>query len=453
MASEKNEQKMEKEVSFADSESSSEKEAPRDFIISRAHSFKRDEHPAHPFVGFTMWSFMLWIWYQVWGVWCIPISSYFVYLVLLIPPWITGKSEQQIRKQEEVSAFIYILATACTVPVLCYWCLFRAPTAITMAFLCYVGWFLLLDSKAPKSGKRKFDVIRRRRQWYNFARYFPISLSRTAELDPTKNYIFGYHPHGIISTGALCNFGAEATGFSTLFPGIDLRLLTLAVNFYVPFLREYFLALGVNDVSRESCITNLRRGPGASIMIVVGGAAEALEARPNEYDLTISTKRKGFVKIALQEGASMVPVFSFGEVDVFNQWANPEGSKLRRFQKWSTSIFGISPPIVVGRALKSGVLKRWFGWNWGIMPLRMPVHSVVGAPIDCPKIAPDADEKTLSEAIDKYHALYLEELKKVYEDHKESFKDLRKEYVEQQEPDLQEILKLGKEGSFKVKGL
>lgn len=57
-----------------------------------------------------MWSFMLWIWYQVWGVWCIPISSYFVYLVLLIPPWITGKSEQQIRKQEEVSAFVSPLA-------------------------------------------------------------------------------------------------------------------------------------------------------------------------------------------------------------------------------------------------------------------------------------------------------------------------------------------------------
>lgn len=56
-----------------------------------------------------------------------------------------------------------------------------------------------------------------------------------------------------------------AYGGSTLFPGIDLRLLTLAVNFYVPFLREYFLALGVNDVSRESCITNLRRGPGVNL--------------------------------------------------------------------------------------------------------------------------------------------------------------------------------------------
>ncbi len=61
-------------------------------------------------------------------------------------------------------------------------------------------------------------------------------------------------------------------------------------------------------------------------------------------------------------------------MDVFDQWANPEGSKLRRFQKWATSRLGFSPPIVVGRALKTGLLKRWFGVSWGIMPIRMPVH-------------------------------------------------------------------------------
>jgi len=36
-------------------------------------------------------------------------------------------------------------------------------------------------------------------------------------------------------------------------------------------------------------------------MIVVGGAAEALDARPKYHDLTLSN-RKGFVKIALQNG-------------------------------------------------------------------------------------------------------------------------------------------------------
>ena len=29
-----------------------------------------------------------------------------------------------------------------------------------------------------------------------------------------------------------------ATGFEVAFPGLDLRLLTLALNFYIPFTRE-----------------------------------------------------------------------------------------------------------------------------------------------------------------------------------------------------------------------
>ena len=34
--------------------------------------------------------------------------------------------------------------------------------------------------------------------------YFPMSLTRTAKLDPKRNYIFGYHPHGatLVSTNS-----------------------------------------------------------------------------------------------------------------------------------------------------------------------------------------------------------------------------------------------------------
>ena len=34
-----------------------------------------------------------------------------------------------------------------------------------------------------------------------------------------RNYIFGYHPHGIMASGSFINFGTEGTGFSKLFPG------------------------------------------------------------------------------------------------------------------------------------------------------------------------------------------------------------------------------------------
>ena len=64
------------------------------------------------------------------------------------------------------------------------------------------------------------------------------------------------------------------TGFSTLFPGLNPHLLTLATNFRVPLYRDILLALGICSVSKASCASILRAGKGMSCVIVVGGAAE-----------------------------------------------------------------------------------------------------------------------------------------------------------------------------------
>ncbi|KAJ3483665.1 hypothetical protein NLI96_g6164 [Meripilus lineatus] len=135
--------------------------------------------------------------------------------------------------------------------------------------------------------------------------------------------------------GAICTFATESscprkltfsriipthlestgTGFSNQFPGIVPHLLTLTSNFQIPFYREVILALGICSVSKQSCSNILKGGPGQSITIVVGGAAESLSARPGTADLTLR-KRLGFIKVAIQHGADLVPVFSFGENDV-----------------------------------------------------------------------------------------------------------------------------------------
>lgn len=56
-------------------------------------------------------------------------------------------------------------------------------------------------------------------------------------------------------------------------------------------------------------------GPGSALTIVVGGAAESLSAHPGTADLTLK-RRMGFIKLAIRQGADLVPVFSFGENDV-----------------------------------------------------------------------------------------------------------------------------------------
>lgn len=141
----------------------------------------------------------------------------------------------------------------------------------TFFFLCAIPifWPLLIvymiycmTSKAATSGTLKYrsNFFRASPIWSLFASYFPARLHRSEELPPTRKYIFGYHPHGIISHGAFAAFGTEALGFSQLFPGITNTLLTLDSNFRIPIYRDYALAMGLASVSRESCENLLSKG-------------------------------------------------------------------------------------------------------------------------------------------------------------------------------------------------
>lgn len=50
----------------------------------------------------------------------------------------------------------------------------------------------------------------------------------------------------------------------------------LDLNLCVAFCREICLLHGLCDVSRSTLLARLRRGPGASVFLAVGGAAESL---------------------------------------------------------------------------------------------------------------------------------------------------------------------------------
>lgn len=141
----------------------------------------------------------------------------------------------------------------------------------TFFFLCAIPlfWPLLIpymiycmSSKASTSGtlSHRSEFLRSSPIWSLFSSYFPARLHRTQELPPTRKYIFGYHPHGIISLGAFAAFATESLGFGQLFPGIKNTLLTLDSNFRIPLYRDYALAMGIGSVSRESCENLLSKG-------------------------------------------------------------------------------------------------------------------------------------------------------------------------------------------------
>lgn len=88
--------------------------------------------------------------------------------------------------------------------------------------ILYLSWMYLVEWKTPERGGRDLliNFTRRLAIFKNIRDYFPITLVKTSELDPQKNYILGYHPHGVFTEGASIALGTEACGFSEKFPGI-----------------------------------------------------------------------------------------------------------------------------------------------------------------------------------------------------------------------------------------
>ncbi|XP_034972276.1 2-acylglycerol O-acyltransferase 2 [Zootoca vivipara] len=268
----------------------------------------------------------------------------------------------------------------------------------------YAAWWAC-DWDTPSKGGRRVHFVRNWAAWRYMKDYFPATLVKTAELDPAKNYIFGFHPHGVLVAGAFLNFCTEATGFSKIFPGLTPHLMMLNLWFRFPFFRDYLMSGGLVPSDKETAANVLRRSGGGNVLaIAVGGAQEALDARPGAFTLLLAN-RKGFVRLAIQHGTPLVPVFSFGENELFDQVENPKGGWLRWIQEHLQKIMGISLPLFHARGI--------FQYSFGLIPYRRPIRTVVGKPIrveKCPN--PSQDD------VDKLHEVYMEELCKLFEEHK-----------------------------------
>lgn len=263
-----------------------------------------------------------------------------------------------------------------------------------------ITW-ILYDYKTPYKGGRKWKAFRNYKIWKYFRDYFPITLVKTEDLPPDKNYMFCVYPHGIASSASFLNFMSNANGFDDLYPGIEPFLVILNANFRIPYSRDFFLAIGAVGASQESLLNCLTSKPGASCVLMPGGAGEALRARPGTCNILLKN-RKGFIKIALKSGASLVPVFSFGENEIFDQIT---GSRIRWFQDRLRTVLGLAPCIIKGRG--------FFQYSVGLLPQRRPIITVVGKPIPVPKI-----EIPTQELINEYHQKYVDALFSLFNKYK-----------------------------------
>jgi len=265
-----------------------------------------------------------------------------------------------------------------------------APVAAVLA--AYAAW-CKVDTTAWRESY-KSDLFRRSMFWRMVRAYYPHRFIKTAPLPPESQYILGVHPHGTLSVSVPITFGSEAAGFSTLYPGLDLRVGVVNLPFYVPVQREICIASGC--VSADKKVVDFNLAKGRSMVLVVGGAAEALMAGRTDAMYLVLKDRKGFVRQALRNGVALVPCLALGETSTFY---HVESEMMAKTQLWLMRKLGFSLPVFFSTRL--------------LMPLRCPLTTVVGAPIAAParvdQADPDFDAK-----VDELHALYVKRLTELH---------------------------------------
>lgn len=436
-----------------------------------------------------------------------------------------------------------------------FFVLYLGWVAWVVVIIPYFIWFYGFDLHTPTNGKvvyRVKDWMRNLILWECFVEYFPITVHKTCDLEPTftteyvqvetnasdeedliseylrteidkifkffglskrlndsdlstsqyatqvddkgirhkfkrlsigPRYIFGYHPHGVISMGVMGLFATnivrnepfeppmkflkplfhDPSKGKRLFPGLGYVFpLTLTTQFTVPFFRDYLLSMGLTSASAKNIKSIINNGDN-SVCLVVGGAQESLlndvvgsnrrtgmgyNLEP-EDDSTylkqirlVLKKRKGFVKLAIELGnVSLVPVFAFGEADIYKLSRPEPGSYGHKFQQWMKKTFLFTLPFFSARGI--------FVYDFGIIPYRTPINIVTGrsiyippgllqeqadpSPVAPPVLSsltsllkltrpkPKAKRQIPQDILDHYHWLYVEELKRVYEENKDKF--------------------------------
>ncbi|KXJ25513.1 diacylglycerol O-acyltransferase 2 [Exaiptasia diaphana] len=267
----------------------------------------------------------------------------------------------------------------------------------------YLGWTFLFDLNTPKQGGRRAASFMKNLPLFKFIRdYYSMTLEKTADLDPSRNYIFGYHPHGLIAIGAVVGFQTEALQFNQKYPGITSHMSVLSCLLKAILYRDILMSLGIVEVSRDSLEHILTAmGPGQSVVIIVGGGAEVAETGYQDFYCLTMKRRKGFIKLALQTGSDLVPVFGFGQNNMCTQLGGP-GSWYWRAQHWlydKTRQYGF--PITCCCCLPF------------VFPWRTPINIVVGNPIRVSKTPNPTQDQ-----IDELQATYIDKLQELFNTYK-----------------------------------
>ena len=211
-------------------------------------------------------------------------------------------------------------------------------------------------------------------------------------------------PHGPYATCAIL-FGMPFFRLEeTRRGGIRVRSGGASVLFWVPGLREVLLLYGVREATPATIARLVRAG--CVVALNPGGLREQI-ATDSAQEQVFANRRLGFLRLALEHRCAVVPMYGFGENQVYT--AHP--ARLRALRA------ALVRRLRVGLVVVSG---RW-GLSAGVLPL-LPnptrVTHVVGRAVDVGGAARAPGAPVTNAELEEAYRRYKEELARVFEKHK-----------------------------------
>lgn len=195
------------------------------------------------------------------------------------------------------------------------------------------------------------NLVHKFAAWGSSNRPRLLNCMRQKQYDPTKQYIVACHPHGFLCENIANIFMRDCMEFKTKgiappFPGLGpvSTCFAPAVGWY-PLYGE----LGANHITDASGAT-MRRvlQQGESALVCPGGFSEACyTGASKDYDYAYLAGRAGFLKLAIERGIDIAPVYGFGVSSAYSGLEMFESS--RHARSVVAQDYGIPGVVPVGK--------------------------------------------------------------------------------------------------------
>ncbi|XP_078437724.1 diacylglycerol O-acyltransferase 2D-like [Wolffia australiana] len=299
--------------------------------------------------------------------------------------------ERVVVKADGSSAILTLLATmmwVCPIAINAFLCVFSLYSR-SMTSLWIIG-FLILLAFWPVSDKSKYGTAVGRFVGRYSPGYFHanVHFEDARAFDDSRSYVIAAEPHSIFPVGAVC-----LQNICGLMPLTKTKVLASTAMFCAPILRQVMTWMGVVPASRKNFVNYLKEG--YSIIVIPGGVQEIIYMKKG-YEVAYLKKRQGFVRIAIETGSPLVPVFCFGQTKAFNWW-KPRGQLYAR----------------LSRALRFPPLLFWGVFGTPI-PHRSQIHIVVGKPIEVKQ-----NPNPTAEEVARVHSQFIADVDALFSKYRE----------------------------------